>query len=243
MRIFLDLVFPRNEWGSDRPVETSSARVGGHYLTAKHLNYLRIIKSPVCEICGFPIHGQVDGPVNACDHCLHLKPVFEGNRSIFTVNRLGREMIHELKYRDGRYLREDVIWLLQQSPLWRDWVRDSLLVPVPLHPKKHRMRGYNQSEWLAHWFAEASESALQVELLLKRIQNTKSQTQMDRESRAANIKGAFEVDSRIQSSLKKEMIITLVDDVFTTGSTLNECARDLRKAGFHQIRCLTLGHG
>jgi ComF family protein len=116
-----------------------------------------------------------------------------------------------------------------------------LLVPVPLHARKERERGYNQAALLAECLAELAGDGARVERLLRRTADTTSQTAFDRRSRMANLKNAFALARG--ATLIPEHHYILVDDVFTTGSTLNNCARTLRRAGALKLDIVTLGHG
>ena len=115
------------------------------------------------------------------------------------------------------------------------------LVPVPLHPRKERERGYIQAHLLAEALATAAGGSTSVAALLQRKSDTRSQTAFDRESRLANLKNAFALAPGASLTLGQHYI--LVDDVFTTGSTLNRCAHALRRAGALNLDVVTFGHG
>jgi ComF family protein len=115
------------------------------------------------------------------------------------------------------------------------------LVPVPLHPRKRRERSYNQSELIAHCLARVVGTSACVKQVLQRIVDTDSQTHHDRRDRRANLKNAFAPAS--DASLSPGEHFVLVDDVFTTGSTLNSCAHALRQAGAVKLDVVTFGHG
>ena len=175
-----------------------------------------------------------------CPHCVELDPCFDEGKALFLAKGPGRSLIHELKYKGGSYLFEDVAQLLGSNIHFRDYLFGGVLVPVPLHPAKFRERGYNQSDRIAAALArEVSEC--RVENLLKLVKYTQSQTRLNREARDKNVKNAF--------ALKSDAVVVhgdtyiLIDDVFTTGSTLNACAAVLRKAGASNIKVATLGHG
>jgi ComF family protein len=119
-------------------------------------------------------------------------------------------------------------------------LRGVVLVPVPLHPRKLRERGYNQSRWIAEAVAGWVPQTRVVELLV-RVRDTATQTRLDRRSRAENLKNAFAMAPG--AGLYRPFNCVLVDDVFTTGSTLNACAEVLQAGGFTGIEVLTLGHG
>jgi len=120
-------------------------------------------------------------------------------------------------------------------------VRGATLVPVPLHPRKARERGYNQALLLATTLAEVAGGGTRVEPLLRRVIDTPTQTAFDRRTRMANLKNAFALASG--AFLSPDLHYILVDDVFTTGSTLNSCARTLRRAGALRLDVVTFGHG
>ena len=114
-------------------------------------------------------------------------------------------------------------------------------MPVPLHRRRLGSRGFNQSEWIAQAFRKAIDPNIQVINALKRTKNTPSQTELDRTQRKENMKNAFALKRK--NHLKQEDEIMLIDDVFTTGATLNACAEVLREGGFNRISIATLGHG
>jgi ComF family protein len=116
-----------------------------------------------------------------------------------------------------------------------------VLVPVPLHPRKLRERGYNQSRLLAECATAAVHGDAQIAEVLRRVLDTASQTYFDRESRHQNLKNAFALAPGVVINPAQRYLI--VDDVFTTGSTLNACAAVLRRAGCLNLDVLTFGHG
>ena len=119
--------------------------------------------------------------------------------------------------------------------------QEAILVPIPLHPTKLRERGFNQSHAFAQVLQETLNANIQIENALIRIRFTRSQTTLSRELRKKNIRKAFALSPNIKLDFKKKYI--LVDDVFTTGSTANACAKVLKKAGIRSIELITLGHG
>jgi ComF family protein len=115
-------------------------------------------------------------------------------------------------------------------------LQPSIFVPIPLHPIKLRERGYNQSEAITRGLA--SNSGIRVETkLLKRIKNTATQTKLNAEERQANMEMAFAINRK--SSVSSGNTLILIDDVFTTGATLNSAAGVLRQSGFHKVIAVT----
>lgn len=111
-----------------------------------------------------------------------------------------------------------------------------IVVSVPLHPKKKRQRGFNQAEIVAHEIARLSEIAFVKDALVKK-KDTPPQTSLVAEERKRNVRGAFNLKKREEIEGK---IVLLVDDVYTTGSTLRECSKVLLKGGVLEVRALTL---
>lgn len=109
-------------------------------------------------------------------------------------------------------------------------------MPVPLHPKRVRERGFNQSLLLARYVARGLKSDLDF-LSLKRVRYTLPQTRLAKKERQRNVRGAFQLKTR---DAVKGKTILLVDDVFTTGNTMNECARILKQGGSGKVFCVSL---
>ena len=146
-------------------------------------------------------------------------------------------LIHQFKYKGkisvGKRLGQRLAEELRRQNL-SDFI---YLIPVPLHPARKRERGFNQSEILCE--ALARDLNLQFpQNILSRIKNTKDQTKLSIEERKQNVAGAFQVNDK-QKILHDKKII-LVDDVITTGATLNECARVLKQAGAKEILGITI---
>jgi ComF family protein len=116
-----------------------------------------------------------------------------------------------------------------------------VIVPVPLHPRKYRERTFNQSELIAEALVRVAGGATCMRRLLRRTADTVSQTHHDRRTRQSNLKNAFALASG--ATINPGQHYLLVDDVFTTGSTLNSCAQALRRAGALNLDVATFGHG
>lgn len=159
---------------------------------------------------------------------------------MFLAKGPARSIIHELKYQSGFYVLEDVKAMIAKAPYCKDYFEDAILVPVPLHPTKERERGFNQSQIIAETLKEAT-SAKELQNCLIRMVYTQTQTRLSRAARHQNVKNAFALAS--DAVVIPNQTYILVDDVFTTGSTLNACAAVLREAGATHLKVATLGHG
>lgn len=175
-----------------------------------------------------------------CPDCIELKPVFQHGKTLFLLKDSGKAIIHELKYHGGLHLIADIKKLIANNNDYLNYISGAVLVPVPLHIKKLRKRGYNQSLILAQILNKLNPNT-QIQEALIRTKFTGSQTQLSREERLKNVKNAFVLSSK--TKIANDIRYIIVDDVFTTGATLNSCASVLQKNGASHIDIITLGHG
>jgi ComF family protein len=210
------------------------------HLCADCARGIPFVQEPHCDTCGHPFYGDVEGD-RICPHCTGLEPAFGRGCTAVLFKGPTRALVIELKYHQGLHVVADLAEILRRSPGVLAHVRDAVLVPVPLHPRKLRERGYNQSRLLAGELAAAAGGTTRVQELLVRAVDTVTQTAFDRERRRENLKNAFALTRG--SPLTPAQRYVLVDDVFTTGSTLNGCARVLRRAGCQNLDIVTFGHG
>lgn len=145
-------------------------------------------------------------------------------------------MVKELKYHKGLYVLPDVAKIFAQNSGYFEFVDNAYLVPVPLHGKRLKKRGYNQSRKIAEILAKQNPSIRGVLDLLARIKDTPTQTMLDRQNRVQNVKNAFAVKEN--ALCDKNAKLVLLDDVMTTGATLNECAKTLKKAGYKNVSAM-----
>ena len=194
--------------------------------------------NPCCTICGYPYLGAITGP-KQCPHCAELNPLFDQEKILFLAQGPGRSLLHELKYRHGFYVLRDIASMVLNSSDYTAYINGATLIPVPLHPVKFRERGFNQSQKLATMLAKTCQA--KVLNLLRRTKFTQTQTRLNRHLRYQNVKNAFAIATNARVIADDDYI--LIDDVFTTGSTLNACAQVLRQVGAKSIRVATIGHG
>ena len=133
----------------------------------------------------------------------------------------------------------DLIELAKSAAGYLEFINGAILTPVPLAGRKQRERGYNQSMLIANALADATDT--KVENLLLRTIDTPTQTSLKRKERERNVRKAFALAPGI--SLDPQTRYIIVDDVFTTGATLNACAKTLSKAGAEHVDVVTIGHG
>lgn len=202
------------------------------------------VESPICSTCGVVFESR-EGEDHDCGECLNAPKRFKIARSAGVYDKVLMAAIHCLKYKEKIQLARPLGVLLFMA-FCRYWNKGNinLIVPVPLHKRKFRSRGFNTSflfvkEWA--FISKALNGALPVIPvagdILVRKRWTEPQTGLGRKERLQNIKNAFGV--RNSSKIKGEKIL-IVDDVYTTGATANECAKVLMRAGAARVDVLTL---
>jgi ComF family protein len=231
-----DLIFPRSCVHCADAIEDSPY----DFLCAACTQELIPCLPPACKTCGYPFFGVLAGP-RICPHCAELSPIFDQGKALFLAKGAGRSLLHELKYHSGFYVLNDLRMMIASTRHYLEYLQDAILVPVPLHPTKQRERGFNQSEKIANMLATATNGRSQVENLLIRHLYTQTQTRLNQNERYRNVKNAFALAPNTVLFSDKQYI--LVDDVFTTGSTLNACASVLRDAGATRLKVVSIGHG
>ena len=232
----LDVIFPRSCVHCGGVVEGGRLR----HLCPACERLLLVVRPPHCGTCGAPYFGETD--LNrVCPHCEMLEPKFGEGKTAILLKGPGRSLVHALKYHHGLQVLEDIAVIMAGAEGYADYLRGAVLVPVPLHPKKERQRRYNQSRLLAGCAVQAAGGQARVADLLRRVVHTESQTHYDRAARQKNLKNAFALAPG--ATINPAQRYVLVDDVFTTGSTLNACAAVLRRGGALILDVVTFGHG
>jgi ComF family protein len=190
------------------------------------------IAPPWCRRCGAPL--AIEG---VCGGCRTRRPRFAYARSAARYGDVVREAIHALKFGGRRTLADPLGDLLAGLGLAAlPGARPDLLIPVPLHPRRQRDRGYNQALLLArrlqqHWQVPVAAR------VLARTAATAAQADLDAAARRRNVSGAFVV---IEPEAVAGRHVVLVDDVLTTGATVGECARCLTRAGASVVGVVTV---
>lgn len=196
---------------------------------------IHFIERPFCHCCGFPFpHDAPDTLL--CSSCVHDHPLYQTCRSALVYNADSKALILRLKYGDR----------LEIAPLLATWLERAgaellpeadFLIPVPLHFFRRIKRKYNQSAILARHLSDKCGVPVK-DGVLKRTRHTPAQSG-DKKSRRRNVAQAFVIDEKHRSLIKGKTII-LIDDVYTTGSTVNECAKTLLNHGAKAVNVLTV---
>ena len=193
------------------------------------------ITKPYCKCCGFPFEFDIEEEA-LCAVCSHSHPFFKSARSVFSYQKESRDLILKFKHTDS----------ISSAPVFAKWmarlcdeIENPLCVPVPLHWTRLFTRTYNQAALLAREIAKQKGWTYAPTCLLRR-RRTPSQGYLSKKERIKNVGRAFVVPQGKKLQIADKTIL-LIDDVFTTGATLNECSKVLLKAGAREVHALTLG--
>jgi ComF family protein len=209
-RLALDLLFPP---------QCAICRASGSVLCEFCIAVLRLAEGPRCERCWDDLKRGA-----LCTHCIESPPSFASVRAPFSFDDTSRQLVHLLKY-DGLTSLAEPMAHLMAAQIEPDSI--DLIVPVPLHPRRQRSRGYNQSLLLARQIARETDLPLDPPAA-RRVRATKPLAQsMDRHERRTIVHGAFAADAARVAGRS----ILLVDDVVTTGATLQACSLACLEAG------------
>src|SRR5213592_2985229 len=207
----------------------------GEYLCERcEAKAMRIV-APFCQQCSEPFEGAIS-TVFTCANCAHRTIYFDAAVAAYRSRGIVRQIIHDFKYGRQIHLRHLVTrWLTAalDDPRLRGR-RFDVIIPVPLHPARKRERGFNQASLLAELLS--AQISIQSKPLLERIRYTTTQTALDRTERIENLHNAFRLR---KNTNVRDLRVLLIDDVLTTGSTLNECARILKGAGAISVHAAT----
>jgi len=206
---------------------------------------LNLLYPPVCGICGKIDYNYI------CPKCkVILKKIekgqiisykahhFEKHFYLFIYEGIIREKLIQYKFQNQNYLCDFFSKiLLNNEKLSRILKNYDIIIPVPMYPQKEKIRGYNQTSIIAKKIAEKSKCLDFDDTVLKKIKNTKTQSSLNKSDRMNNIKNAYKVFN-IQKIKNKKVI--LLDDIYTTGATVNECSKMLKKSGTKEVLVITI---
>ena len=205
---------------------------------------INLVYPPTCGICG---KLNNDFLCKKCEKILETEAIYGVDKTldkyfnehlyIFLYQEIIRRIILKYKFQEEAYLYKTFVnFLLKNENFFEKIKKYDTIVPVPISRKRFKERGYNQSELIAKEIACSSKLELETECLFK-TKNIIEQSKLNKEERLKNIQGVYDLVNKRKLYKKK---ILLVDDIYTTGSTVNECARVLRKARPSKIGVFTL---
>ncbi len=233
LKTLLNLILPNRCAYCGKIIESE------HSICTECFSKLHFISAPYCQICGTPFETGTELASSShliCPDCLSKKPITRLHRSCIVYDDFSKKTLLDFKFNDKIFL----------SKLFAKWLKVAgadifekgvdVMVPVPLSFQRILKRKYNQSALLAYDLSKLINVEVLPHTLIK-IRHTKPQAALSENLRLTNIKNAYAVKNPNQIKGKR---ILLIDDVMTTGSTLNECAKTLLKAGAQSVDTLTI---
>lgn len=222
---FLDLLFPP---------QCAGCQKNGYILCSTCYASVKVLSPPFCKYCHAPL---VAG--DFCQKCTYYPLQFNGLRMVGAYQEPLRSYIYALKYHGNKRLAQPLGSLLVQTYKRAGLVTD-MIVPVPLHTKRQQQRGYNQAQLLAEVCSAQLGLPLYVSLLT-RVRATASQARLSSmNERRQNVAGAFLLNPQVNAKALAKRHILLIDDICTTGATLDACAAPLFSAGAKTVWGLVL---
>lgn len=200
---------------------------------------IRYIREPRCQKCGRPL-GEMDQIL--CEECTKRKHHFDAGICIFEYSGRMKESIYEFKYNNRREYGE--YYAVEAAKIYgkvlKQWNIDAI-IPVPIHKEREIERGYNQATEFGQALARYTGIPIRKNILI-RTKKTEPQKELTDIMRYLNLKNAFSID---RNAMAKIRTVLIVDDIYTTGSTIDACSSILKKAGADKVffLCITSGRG
>lgn len=201
----------------------------GYYICKSCWQKAKFIEKPFCEVCGHPMKPNIALPdkITSCNNCPD-SVWFRKARAIGDYDSAIGEAVKLLKYNGKEVMAKPLAELMFQAmPKLLPVESYDYIVPVPLHKKKKRKRGYNQMELIGQYLSQATGIPMEIRSLIK-IRDNKPQVGLPYKERETNVVDAYDIHDPY--SIKDKRVL-LIDDVMTTGATANECARILARKG------------
>jgi len=231
---FLELLYP--EKNTCFFCDAYDESIGEKYICSDCEAHIKKIVPPICSKCSKPI--DYNSSTNLCADCSSYENHFEASKSLFAYEGLIKKGIYNFKYYNkpyfGKFFGNCIINYMRKT----NYMNFDYIVSVPLHMTKMRTRGYNQSELLAKYIS--NKLSIPYADALKRTKITLKQSTQTKEERRKNLKNAFAIkENSITNSIKNSSVL-LVDDVYTTGSTADECSKALLDFGVEKVFVITI---
>ncbi len=210
--------------------------IGENYICNKCEQSIKKITPPFCNKCGKPINYGVSADL--CPDCFNFEKSFEASRSPFLYEGIIKDGIYNFKYYNKPYYYKLFGNLILQYMNKINYLSFDYIASVPIHNSKLKSRGYNQSELLAKYVS--IKLNIPYVNALKRIKKTSTQSSQSKLNRMKNLKDSFTIRKKNKITFIKKSSVLLVDDVYTTGSTANECSKVLLNYGVNKVYVVTI---
>ncbi|MDD2979711.1 MAG: ComF family protein [Hespellia sp.] len=228
---FLNILYPLSCPFCGRILGKSVARICGN--CEKKIIYM---KEPRCKRCGKPIRTQ---EAEFCLDCQRGRFCYDQGKSLYLHQSPVKEAVYQLKYHNKRIYGE--MFAQELYRIYKEQIKSwgvDVILPVPLHHKRRKKRGYNQAELIATELGKLTSLSVETDAVY-RVKNTNPQKVLDNRNRAKNLSHAFAVSRK----WRVRPVVLLIDDIYTTGSTINSVAKILKKRGVQKVYFLTISIG
>lgn len=243
---FLEIIYP-NKCISCKKI------ISNGYFCLECWKKLRFISEPYCKVCGRPFcNSNHYGLI--CVDCLHTKHYYNRSLSVFVYNKTIAKSIFDFKFYRRTFLSKIFakFLLIKYREISKNNIINNIdvkinnnnidyIIPVPMHIKKLRQRRFNQSLLIVKDFSKLVNIPYIQDLLIKQ-KNTVQQVKLNLKKRKTNLRSAFKLNEKYKSKILNKNIL-IIDDVFTTGTTVNECAKILKHHKVNKVFVLTLARG
>jgi ComF family protein len=235
LETLLDFVYPRNIYCilCGEAIEKTEA----YSLCATCREEVKFITSRFCDKCGKPLESMY--LPQKCPDCIQNTHYFTKGFACVEYDDKIKKLIYDLKYYKKRYVAYHMAEMMTERFMKLGWDKPDVIIPIPLHPRKERERGFNQSALVARYVGAFIKVPVEYRAVL-RTKETETQNKLNKEERKENLKNAFKVIENQKFTNKKVLIL---DDIYTTGSTIDTCAKELRKAKVKEINFMTFATG
>lgn len=199
------------------------------------LDQVEYLNSPLCPLCGAGLSKDGGDEDRCCRSCLQRRPLFDSARSLVYYQDPARTLLRGLKFKSDPRAVSGLRTIISDSTHGADQKEYDLIVPVPLYPARLKKRGLNQALVIARLLFPGKSGKIDPAVLIK-VKNTVAQTDLSGVQRRKNLRGVFAVNRKADLRGAR---ICLVDDIFTTGTTVSECSRSLKRNGADRVEVLT----
>ncbi len=223
LKKFLEIIFPSHCISCEEIVSKNAL------FCSDCFSKIQFITKPKCQVCSYPFEVEIKHLTALCSKCISKQPYYDKALAIFRYNEIIRKSLSALKYSDQTFLAKKFSHILLLN-FKEEIANCDIICAVPLHKKRLQERKFNQAVLIAKNLAAEKF----IPDLLWRLVNTIPQVHLKKKQREKNLKKAFLVNKKYRDLVKGKKIL-LLDDVMTTGATLDNCAKVLKKFGAREV--------
>lgn len=232
---FLNFIYPRNIHCilCNDPIDRDEL----YSICAECKKKLKLVYGKTCVKCGKPLDELYI--IDRCHDCINSSHYFTKAVSCLEYEDLAKKIIYDLKYHKKRYISYHIAKIMYDRLLCNDIDSFDMIMPVPLHKDKERERGFNQAYLICKYISKMTEIEVNSKSLI-RVKNTITQNKLTKEERRENLEDAFKI---INKDNIDNRCILLIDDIYTTGSTVDQCSKVLIENGAADVYVATFATG